>query len=54
MTTFVLYNPFDWSFLNSSGLVRGFALTLLLGILISLFTSLFVTRTLLRAFFIRI
>jgi preprotein translocase subunit SecD len=49
ITTFILYNPFDWSFLNSSGLVRGFALTLFLGIVISLFTSLFVTRTLLRA-----
>ena len=50
MATFILYNPFDWSFLNSSGLVRGFALTLFLGILVSLFTGLFVTRNLLRAF----
>ena len=48
MTTFILYNPFEWSFLNSSGLVRGFALTLFLGIVVSLFTGLFVTRTLLR------
>ncbi len=50
MATFILYNPFDWSFLNSSGMVRGFALTLFLGILVSLFTGLFVTRNLLRAF----
>ena len=50
ITSFVLYNPFDWTFLNSSGLVRGFALTLGLGIVISLFTGIFVTRTLLRAF----
>lgn len=50
ITTFILFNPFDWNFLNSSGLVRGFALTLFLGIVISLFTGLFVTRNLLRAF----
>lgn len=50
ITTFILFNPFDWNFLNSSGLVRGFALTLFLGIMISLFTGLFVTRNLLRAF----
>lgn len=49
ITTFVLFNPFDWVFLNSSGLVRGFALTLFVGIVISLFTGLFVTRNLLRA-----
>lgn len=49
ITTFILFNPFDWSFLNSSGLVRGFALTLFLGIVISLFTGIFVTRNLLRA-----
>lgn len=50
MTTFILYNPFEWSLLNSSGLVRGFALTLFLGIVTSLFTGIFVTRNLLRAF----
>lgn len=49
ITTFVLFNPLDWNFLNSSGLVRGFALTLFLGIVIALFTGMFVTRNLLRA-----
>lgn len=49
ITTFVLFNPFDWTFLSSSGMVRGFALTLFLGIAISLFTGIFVTRNLLRA-----
>lgn len=49
ITTFILYNPLEWSFLNSSGMVRGFALTLFLGIAISLFTGIFVTRNLLRA-----
>lgn len=49
ITTFILFNPFDWTFLNSSGMVRGFALTLFIGIVISLFTGIFVTRNLLRA-----
>ncbi len=48
ITGLVLFNPLEWSFLNTAGSVRGFALTLVLGILISLFTSIVVTRTLLR------
>lgn len=51
ITGLILFNPLDWPFLNSSGSVRGFALTLLLGILISLFTGIVVTRTLLRTFY---
>ncbi len=51
ITGLILFNPLDWSFLNTSGSVRGFALTLLLGILISLFTGIIVTRTLLRFFY---
>jgi len=47
---FILFNPFDWSFLNTSGMIRGFALTLFLGVVISLFTGLVVTRTFLRLF----
>jgi len=50
ITCFVLFNPFNFSFLNVSGMVRGFALTLVLGIGISLFTGIVVTRTLLRVF----
>jgi len=49
---FLLFNPFGWSFLNTSGMVRGFALTLALGVLVSLFTGVVVTRTLVRAFFL--
>ena len=49
-TAFILFNPFNWSFLNASGMVRGFALTLALGIAISLFTGIVVTRTLMRLF----
>ena len=51
ITGLILFNPLDWSFLNASGSVRGFALTLLLGIFISLFTGIVVTRTLLRFFY---
>jgi len=51
ITCFVLFNPFNWSFLNSSGMVRGFALTLFLGVVLSLFTGIVVTRTLIRTFY---
>ena len=50
VTTFILANPFDWSFLHTSGPVRGFAITLALGIGISLFTGIVVSRNLLRVF----
>ncbi|MBI2464916.1 protein translocase subunit SecD [Candidatus Shapirobacteria bacterium] len=48
ITGLILFNPFSWSFLNTSGMVRGFALTLILGIFISIFTGVFITRNLLR------
>jgi preprotein translocase subunit SecD len=47
-TSFILANPLDWKFLQVSGPVRGFAITLALGIGVSLFTGLFVSRNLLR------
>ncbi len=50
ITCFVLANPLDWQFLNSSGPIRGFAITLAMGIFISLFTGIFVSRNLLRIF----
>lgn len=50
ITGLILFNPLNWTFLNSSGMVRGFAVTLLLGIAISLFTGIVVTRTLIRLF----
>lgn len=50
VTAFVLANPLDFSFLQTSGPVRGFAITLILGIVISLFTGIVVTRNLLRVF----
>jgi preprotein translocase subunit SecD len=53
IATFILFNPFNWSFLAVSGLIRGFALTLALGIAISLFTGIIVTRNLIRVFYVR-
>lgn len=50
VTAFILANPLDWSFLHTSGPVRGFAITLALGIGISLFTGIVVSRNLLRVF----
>jgi len=49
-TALVLINPLNFSFLNTSGLVKGFGLTFLLGTLLSLFTGMVVSRLLLRAF----
>lgn len=48
ITGLILFNPFNWPFLNSSGMVRGFALTLILGIFVGMFTGVFITRNLLR------
>jgi protein-export membrane protein SecD len=50
VTAFVLANPLGWNFLHTSGPVRGFALTLAIGIAISLFTGIVVSRNLLRVF----
>jgi preprotein translocase subunit SecD len=49
-TALVLINPLELSFLNTSGLVRGFGITLLIGVLTGLFTGLIVTRTFMRLF----
>lgn len=51
ITSIILFNPGNWSFLPTSGLVRGFAATLFLGVVTSLFTGIVVTRTLIRVFY---
>ncbi|MBP9818130.1 protein translocase subunit SecD [Candidatus Shapirobacteria bacterium] len=48
ITGLILFNPLNWSFLNTSGMVRGFAITLIMGIFVGIFTGVFVTRNLLR------
>lgn len=50
ITALILINPMDFSFLSSGGMVRGFGITLLIGVLLSLFTGVVVTRTLMRLF----
>jgi len=51
ITALVLINPLNWNFLNTSGMVRGFAVTLLIGVTISLFTGIVVTRTFMRVLY---
>ena len=48
ITGLILFNPFNWSFLNSSGMVRGFSVTLLIGVFLGIFTGVVVTRNILR------
>jgi len=51
ITSIILFNPGNWNFLPTSGLVRGFASTLFIGVVISLFTGIVVTRTLVRVLY---
>lgn len=51
ITCMILFNPGNWSFIPSSGLVRGFAATLFLGVITSLFTGIVVTRTFIRVLY---
>jgi preprotein translocase subunit SecD len=51
ITSLILFNPGNWDFLPSSGLVRGFAATLFIGVVISLFTGIIVTRTFIRVLY---
>lgn len=51
ITVFILFNPFDWGFLVTSGSVRGFAVTLGIGVILALFTGVLVTKTLVYTFY---
>lgn len=51
ITSLILYNPGNWALLPSSGLVRGFAATLLIGVVMSLFTGIVASRTFIRVFY---
>ena len=53
LVAFILFNPLNWEFLPQFGLVRGFALTLGIGVLTSLFTGIFLTRRLIFIFYKR-
>ena len=51
ITCAILFNPGNWQLLPNSGLVRGFAVTLFIGVVTSLFTGIVVTRTLIRVLY---
>ncbi len=51
ITCAVLFNPGNWQWLPSSGMVRGFAITLFIGVVTSLFTGIVVTRTFIRVLY---
>lgn len=44
LVAFILFNPLNWSFFPQFGLVRGFALTLAIGVGTSLFTGVVITK----------
>lgn len=48
---FILFNPLNWSFLPQFGMVRGFALTLAIGVGTSLFTGIVITKRLIKFFY---
>jgi len=51
LVAFILFNPLNWEFLPQFGLVRGFALTLAIGVATSLFTGIVITRRLIQLFY---
>lgn len=44
LVSFILFNPFNLNFLPQFGAVRGFALTLAIGVVLGLFTGVFITK----------
>lgn len=48
---FILFNPLNWEFLPQFGMVRGFALTLAIGVATSLFTGVVITKRLINLFY---
>lgn len=51
LVAFILFNPLNWEFFPQFGLIRGFALTLAIGVLTSLFTGVVITRRLIETFY---
>lgn len=54
LVAFILFNPFNWSFFPQFGLVKGFALTLAIGVATSLFTGVVITKRLLDVYYSKI
>lgn len=51
IVAFILFNPLNWEFLPQFGMVRGFALTLAIGVGTSLFTGVVITKRLIDLFY---
>lgn len=51
IVAFILFNPLNWEFLPQFGMVRGFALTLAIGVATSLFTGVVITKRLINMFY---
>ncbi len=51
IVAFILFNPLNWEQLPQFGLVRGFALTLAIGVATSLFTGIVITKRLIKLFY---
>lgn len=51
IVAFILFNPLNWEFLPQFGLVKGFALTLAIGVATSLFTGVVITKRLIEVFY---
>ncbi len=51
LVAFILFNPLNWEFLPQFGMVRGFALTLAVGVATSLFTGVVITKKLIDLFY---
>ncbi|MBP9691326.1 MMPL family transporter, partial [Candidatus Woesebacteria bacterium] len=51
LVAFILFNPLNWDFFPQIGLVRGFALTLAIGVATSLFTGVVITRWFIKTFY---
>lgn len=51
LVAFILFNPLNWEFLPQFGMVRGFALTLAIGVATSLFTGVVITKRLINLFY---
>jgi len=51
LVAFILFNPLNWDFFPQFGMIRGFALTLSIGVLTSLFTGIVITKRIMGAVF---
>lgn len=51
LVAFILYNPLNWEFFPQLGLIKGFALTLAIGVVVSLFTGVVITKRLINIFY---